>query len=79
MGEDQGTLSGWLAREQGKLGIAVDVIDAVQASNRPRRTDETGSHRTRIGQVVIEPDPNRIDRADILAVQANDAMGLVND
>ncbi len=30
--EQTGTLSGWLARELGKLGIAVDVIDAVQAS-----------------------------------------------
>ena len=29
---ETGTLSGWLARELGKLGIAVDVIDAVQAS-----------------------------------------------
>ncbi len=28
---ETGTLSGWLARELAKLGIAVDVIDARQA------------------------------------------------
>ena len=28
---ETGTLSGWLARELGKLGITVDVIDARQA------------------------------------------------
>jgi transposase len=28
---ETGTLSGWLSRELGKLGVAVDVIDARQA------------------------------------------------